>query len=78
MKIIIDMLKKCLFCGSKNVVRNGLRGRPNGTNAKIVAVILMAVFEGLFSDLKTKVRVHSGISKEDQKKLLDEYIKRDY
>ena len=21
------MLKKCFFCGSKNVVRNGLRGR---------------------------------------------------
>ena len=34
--------------------------------------------EGLFSDLKTKVRVHSGISKEHRKKLLDEYIKRHY
>lgn len=43
-------------------------GHPNTNNA----------LEGLFSDLKTKVRVHSGISKEDRKKLLDEYIKRHY
>ena len=41
-------------------------GLPNTNNA----------LEGLFSDLKTKVRVHSGISKEHRKKLLDEYIKR--
>ena len=41
-------------------------GPPNTNNA----------LEGLFSDLKTKVRVHSGISKEHRKKLLDEYIKR--
>ena len=34
--------------------------------------------EGLFSELKTKVRVHSGISKENRKKLLDELIKRHY
>ena len=34
--------------------------------------------EGFFSDLKTKVRVHSGISKEHRKKLLDEYIRRHY
>ena len=34
--------------------------------------------EGLFSDLKTKVRVHSGICKEHRKQLLDEYIKREY
>ena len=25
-KIIIVMVKKCFFCGSSNVVRNGLRG----------------------------------------------------
>ena len=43
-------------------------GLPNTNNA----------LEGLFSDLKTKVRVHSGISKEHRKKLLDEYIKRHY
>ena len=43
-------------------------GLPNTNNA----------LEGLFSDLKTKVRVHSGISREHRKKLLDEYIKRNY
>ena len=43
-------------------------GLPNTNNA----------LEGLFSDLKSKVRVHSGISKEHRKKLLDEYIKRHY
>lgn len=43
-------------------------GLPNTNNA----------LEGLFSDLKTKVRVHSGISREHRKKLLDEYIKRHY
>ena len=31
-----------------------------------------------FSDLKTKVRVHRGIRKEHQKKLLEEYIMRRY
>jgi hypothetical protein len=31
-----------------------------------------------FSDPKIKVRVHSGISKEHQKKLLEEYIMRRY
>lgn len=34
--------------------------------------------EGLFSDLKSKVRIPSGISPEHRKKLLDEYIKRRY
>jgi hypothetical protein len=34
--------------------------------------------EGVFSDLKTKVRVHSGISRENRKRLLDEYIARHY
>lgn len=43
-------------------------GLPNTNNA----------LEGLFSGLKSKVRVHSGISKENRKKLLDEYIKRHY
>ena len=43
-------------------------GLPNTNNA----------LEGTFSDLKSKVRVHSGISKENRKKLLDEYIKRHY
>lgn len=43
-------------------------GLPNTNNA----------LEGLFSDLKTKVRVHSGISKENRRKLLDEYIRRNY
>ena len=38
-------------------------GLPNTNNA----------LEGLFSDLKTKVRVHSGISREHREKLLDEY-----
>lgn len=41
-------------------------GLPNTNNG----------IEGMFSDLKTKVRVHNGISKENRKKLLDEYIKR--
>ena len=43
-------------------------GLPNTNNA----------LEGLFSDLKTKVRVHRGISREHRKKLLDGYIKRHY
>ena len=43
-------------------------GLPNTNNA----------LEGLFSDLKTKVRVHSGISRDHRRKLLDEYIKLNY
>ena len=43
-------------------------GLPNTNNA----------LEGLFSELKTKVRVHSGISRENRKKLLDELMKRHY
>ena len=43
-------------------------GLPNTNNA----------LEGLFSEFKTKVRVHSGISRENRKKLLDELIKRHY
>lgn len=43
-------------------------GLPNTNNA----------IEGMFSDIKTKVRVHSGISRDNRKKLLDEYIVRHY
>lgn len=43
-------------------------GLPNTNNA----------LEGLFSDLKTKVRVHSGLSRDSRRKLLDEYILRHY
>lgn len=41
-------------------------GLPNTNNA----------LEGMFSNLKSKVRVHSGISREHRKILLDEYLKR--
>ena len=34
--------------------------------------------EGIFSDIKTRLRVHSGISKEHRKKLIDEYLYRHY
>lgn len=34
--------------------------------------------EGIFSDLKSKVRVHSGLTKEHRKKLIDEYLSRHY
>ena len=34
--------------------------------------------ECIFSDLKTKLRVHSGITKEHRKKLIDEYLTRHY
>ncbi len=43
-------------------------GLPNTNNA----------LKGLFSDLKAKVRVHSGLGRESRKKLLDEYILRNY
>lgn len=43
-------------------------GLPNTNNA----------LEGLFSEFKTKVRVHSGISRENRKKLLDELMRRHY
>lgn len=43
-------------------------GLPNTNNA----------LEAVFSDLKTKVRVHRGISRENRKKLIDEYLKRHY
>ena len=34
--------------------------------------------EGVFSDIKSKARVHRGICRDNRKKLLDEYIKRRY
>lgn len=43
-------------------------GLPNTNNA----------LEGVFSDIKSKVRAHRGISKDNRKKLLDEYIMRHY
>ena len=43
-------------------------GLPNTNNA----------LEGLFSDLKIKVCVHRGIGRENRRKLLDEYINRNY
>ena len=43
-------------------------GLPNTNNG----------LEGVFSDIKTKLRVHSGISKEHRKKIIDEYISRHY
>ena len=43
-------------------------GLPNTNNA----------LEGLFSDIKSKLRAHRGISKDNRKKLLDEYIMRHY
>lgn len=43
-------------------------GLPNTNNA----------LEGVFSDIKSKVRAHRGISKNNRRKLLDEYIMRHY
>lgn len=43
-------------------------GLPNTNNA----------LEGVFSDIKSKVRAHRGISKVNRRKLLDEYIMRHY
>lgn len=34
--------------------------------------------EGVFSDIKAKVRVHSGLTREHRKKLIDEYLSRHY
>ena len=34
--------------------------------------------EGIFADIKTKLLVHSGLSKENRKKLIDEYLSRYY
>ncbi len=43
-------------------------GLPNTNNG----------LEGVFSDIKTKLRVHSGLRKEHRKKLIDEYLARHY
>lgn len=43
-------------------------GLPNTNNG----------LEGIFADIKTKLRVHSGLSKENRKKLIDEYLTRHY
>ncbi len=43
-------------------------GLPNTNNG----------LEGVFSDLKTKLRVHSGLSREHRKKFIDEYLSRHY
>ena len=40
-------------------------GIPNTNNA----------LEGSFTDLKTKLRNHAGLSKERRKKVIDEYFK---
>ncbi len=36
------------------------------------------VLEGIFSDVKSKVRIHSGLTREHRKKLIDEYLSRHY
>jgi hypothetical protein len=36
------------------------------------------VLEGMFNDLKTKLRNHPGLSKERRKKFIDEYVKEGY
>lgn len=43
-------------------------GLPNTNNA----------VEGMFSDIKGKLRAHRGVSKDNRRKLLDEYIMRHY
>ena len=43
-------------------------GLPNTNNG----------LEGIFSDIKTKLRVHSGLSAEHRMKLIDEYLSRHY
>ncbi len=44
------------------------RGIPNTNNG----------IDGVFSDIKAKVRVHSGLTREHRKKLIDEYLSRHY
>ena len=43
-------------------------GLPNTNNG----------LEGIFADIKTKLRVHSGLCMENRKKLIDEYLSRHY
>ena len=38
------MVKKCFFCGSSDVVRNGVRGPLNGINARPVDAVLTEGF----------------------------------
>ena len=43
-------------------------GLPNTNNS----------LEGIFTDIKTKLRVHSGIKRDFRRKIIDEYLKRHY
>ena len=43
-------------------------GIPNTNNA----------LEGMFADLKTKLRVHAGLSREHRKKFIDEYFRESF
>ena len=43
-------------------------GVPNTNNS----------LEVIFTDLKTKLRVHSGIKRDFRRKIIDEYLKRHY
>lgn len=43
-------------------------GLPNTNNG----------LEGIFADIKTKLRVHSGLCMDNRKKLIDEYLSRHY
>lgn len=43
-------------------------GLPNTNNG----------LEGIFSDIKTKLRVHSGLTRKHRMKLIDEYLSRHY
>ena len=73
------MYPKCFFCGSINVVRNGLRGRAQRYKCKDrVIPNTNNGLEGIFSDIKSNVRVHSGLTREHRKKLIDEYLSRHY
>ncbi len=73
------MYPKCFFCGSINVVRNGLRSRAQRNKCKDrVIPNTNNGLEGIFSDIKSKVRVHSGLTREHRKKLIDEYLSRHY
>jgi hypothetical protein len=43
-------------------------GIPNTNNA----------LEGMFADLKTKLRNHAGLSKQHRQKFIDEYFKQTF
>lgn len=55
----------CLFCGLSMTIPISESQIQNGQ-------------EGIFSDIKTKLRVHSGLGKGNRKKLIDEYLTRHY